>query len=280
MNEEAREIIEVIDEEPQGAYAPAPLRDDQLLEVARNAEERIEAVNKIKLLVVTKMTNKNDWSNQGGKPYLWGSGAEKVGLGFGVTYKPTKDPVKVDLGGGHYRWEYNMKFTLKGVFIEMMGSRDSKDPFFSNKNGREVPSSEVDEGDVKKAAHTNCIARGVTTLLGIRNLSWEDLAQGGITPENVGTTVKYGKAAASIVSASEKQISYIDRLKGQCIKAGGLTEDQHKKILADPPYEVKEVKELNSTKASKLIGQYQQLLSDIEADNAAFSGGNPGPSSP
>jgi hypothetical protein len=45
------------------------IADDNLLRVAEMAERRIDAVIKIKQMAL-KVTNANDWNDQGGKPYL------------------------------------------------------------------------------------------------------------------------------------------------------------------------------------------------------------------
>ena len=54
--------------------------------------------------------------------------------------------------------------------------------------------SEIDRGDVK-GCYTNCIGNGITRM-GIRNLSWEDLASAGIKQSEV-SKVEYSKAEMS-----------------------------------------------------------------------------------
>jgi hypothetical protein len=48
-----------------------------------------------------------------------------------------------------------------------------------------LPVIEVDPGKVKKSAISNAINSGIMRLLGMRNLTWEDLAKGGIKRENL-----------------------------------------------------------------------------------------------
>lgn len=164
------------------------LTSDTLIALAEAAEKRIEAVNKIKMIAL-RVTNSRDWLDMNGKPYLQGSGAEKVARQFGISWK-IEDPILEFEEGGHYSYTYKGKFSVAGVTIETIGSRSTKDKFFMKyewQSGVKVPLplSEIDRGDVKKSAYTNCIASGVGRLLGIRNLTYADLAQAGIKQEEL-----------------------------------------------------------------------------------------------
>lgn len=159
------------------------IANDMLVSVAEKAEKRVEAVNKIKRLAL-KVTNSQDWVDQNGKPYLQASGAEKIARLFGISWR-IDEPTCEEEADGHFTYTYKGYFTLGGVTIEAIGSRSSKDGFFKKyqyvDNKRiELPISAIDKGDVKKAAFTNCIGNGITRLLGIRNLAWEDLEEAGI----------------------------------------------------------------------------------------------------
>lgn len=164
--------------------------DDQLIEMADRAEKRIEAVKKIKLLSL-RVTNAHDWTSQQDRPYLQVSGGEKVARLFGISWR-IDDPVMVIEEDGHFRFDYKGYFSIGGAEIEAVGTRSSKDPFFSGSKDNKKPPSEIDKGDVKKAAYTNCIGNGVTRILGIRNLTWEDLKEAGIDKEKV-SKIEYGK---------------------------------------------------------------------------------------
>ena len=63
-----------------------PITDDTLISLAEQAEKRIDAMNKIKRVAI-KLTNKHDWTDQGGKPYLQVSGAEKIARMFGISWR-------------------------------------------------------------------------------------------------------------------------------------------------------------------------------------------------
>jgi hypothetical protein len=177
-----------------------PLTGDVLVSIAENAERRIDAMVKIKALAL-KMTNVHDWTDQGGKPYLQVSGSEKVARLFGISWR-VSEPVYQQEENGHFTYTYKGEFSLGGATIEAIGVRSSKDGFFkkytySGNERVELPTSEIDKGDVKKAAYTNCLGNGITRILGLRNLTWEDLAASKITQEAVkgaGKGIQYKKA--------------------------------------------------------------------------------------
>lgn len=221
------------------ADVPA-IADDTLLQVAERAEKRIEAVNKIKLLAL-KVTNAHDWTNQGGKPYLQASGGEKVARLFGISWR-ISEPIYESEEGGHYSYTYTGIFSLSGADIEAVGTRSSKDGFFKKYGPKDsdgksdtLPPSEIDKGDVKKAAYTNLIGNGITRLLGIRNLTWEDLEVVGIKKEAVGR-VEYkgstgGQQKAGVISDAQKKRWYAIATKA------GWSDDEMKEYLKSIGFE-------------------------------------------
>jgi len=160
------------------------------------AEKKIELVNKIKT-VALKATSSVDWIDEGGRPYLLSSGAEKIARLFGISWR-IDEPQKEVLEDGHVVFTYKGYFTMGTVTIEAIGVRSTKDPFFrvrKDKAGNKItlPPSDVDIGAVKKAAYTNCIMNGITRLLGIRNLTWEDLEAHGIVRKDKVAKVDFKK---------------------------------------------------------------------------------------
>jgi len=166
-----------------------PVASEALVELAAQAERRVEAINKIKQYSL-RLTQPGDWVDQNGRPYLQVSGAEKIARLFGISWR-IDEPIREELEGGHYIYTYKGYFSLAGAEIEAIGSRSSKDPFFKryvyvNGQRKELPPSEIDPGDVKKAAYTNCIGNGITRLLGLRNISYDDLEKvAGIKREQI-----------------------------------------------------------------------------------------------
>jgi len=187
------------------------LSSDLLVTIAEQAEKRIEAIKKIKT-VALKVTNANDWVDQNGRPYLQASGAEKVARVFGISWR-IQEPEYQEFEDGHFQYTYKGEFSLGDITIEAIGSRSSRDGFFSvrykkDENGNsvkiEIPPSEIDKGDVKKAAYTNLLGNGICRLLGIRNLTYEDLKEVGITKEMI-TRFEYKTNEKSSTPITEAQ---------------------------------------------------------------------------
>jgi hypothetical protein len=151
------------------------LAGDNLIAMADQIEKRIAAVKRIKAAALA-VTNKHDWLDQDGKPYLWVSGAEKVARLFGISWRIDPPTLEVD-PDGHYAYVYKGEFSLGAASIEVIGSRSSKDPFFSRSKGQDVPLDQIDRQDVRKAAYTNCVGSGVSRLLGIRSMTWEEVEE-------------------------------------------------------------------------------------------------------
>ena len=117
---------------------------------------------------------------------------------FGISWR-ISEPIEDKAEDGHFSFTYKGYFTLAGATIEAIGTRSSKDGFFkkyawSNGDKTELPASEIDRGDVKKSAYTNLIGNGITRLLGIRNMTYDDLNEfAGITQDMIGS-VNYKKS--------------------------------------------------------------------------------------
>ena len=214
--------VEVIDN-----GVPA-IGDSTLLALAEQAEKRVTALNKIKKAALLA-TNARDWTDQNGNPYLQVSGSEKVGRVFGIAWKIDEPVFEVE-ESGHFAYTYKGYFTVAGATIEAIGTRSSKDPFFKRYAGKgedrkELPPSEMDKGDLKKAAYTNCIGNGITRLLGLRNLTWADLEEfAGIKKDQVGRVdyKKNGKQQDAIASEGAEAVeTFVTDIRKQEKKKDG-----------------------------------------------------------
>ena len=194
------EVIKTEGEVVEGEGPLPPIMDTALVALAEQAEKRVEAMNKIKRMAL-RLTNRHDWVDENGKPYLQASGAEKVARLFGISWR-ISEPIIEHLEGGHWLVTYTGEFSLGGATIDAIGTRSSKDGFFkayryegpeNDRKKVELPPSEIDRGDVKKSAYTNLLGNGITRLLGIRNLTYEDLQESaGIRREDI-TSVTFKK---------------------------------------------------------------------------------------
>ena len=96
---------------------PVELRTDQLLDVTnmppanelsinhedfqKMAEKRFEVINEVKKMTLS-CTNKHDWVDFSGKPYLNIGGCQKVARLFGLSWKIIKNEKNIDSETGHY----------------------------------------------------------------------------------------------------------------------------------------------------------------------------------
>ena len=185
--------------------------DDMLLSIARQAEARIDAVIKIKQIAL-KVTNPADWTDQQGRPYLQASGSEKIANLFNISWR-IDEPTMEEETDGTITYIYKGTFTLAGRSIEIEGSRSSRDTFFKkydyDQNGKRIGEKPLDRRDLKMAAMTNLLGNGITRILGIRNLTWDDLkTYANITQDMVKGKVTYknaGQKADMKAPASKSQ---------------------------------------------------------------------------
>ena len=274
MSEVVKYQPEIKEEVEQEKFLPdMPISGSALLEVARQAEAYIEAMDKIKTLVL-RITRPSDWVDMGGVPYLQATGAEKVARVFGVSWEIAEGyPRKEPLPDGHYMYVYRGKFRLGRHEIEVEGRRSSRDDFFrvryvrkGDKRERiELPPEEVDEGNVRMAAFTNWINNGIKRLLGLRNLTWEDLEAAGIKRPEKG--VNYQKRESEAPKPSSREPSRggdSQNMRERLVKefkesfeALGWTTDQGKAFLKQH-FKKESAKDLTDEEMAKAIDLLRQ----------------------
>ena len=243
--------IEVVEVENVGNDLPA-IADETLIQIANRAEKQIEAIKKIKSIVL-KVTNYNDWQDMGGKPYLSVSGAEKVARVMGISWRIDEPKMEME-PDGHFTYFYKGYFTLGGTTVECIGSRSSKDPFFrkygkgNDAEGERIilPPSEIDKGDLRKSAFTNLLGNGITRLLGVRNLSWEEVRAGGVD------TTKIGKVS---YNTSDKEIPDSEKIK--CPKCGGEVFDNRAKKASGKMNEKAPDAKCKDVKCGEVVWHYK-----------------------
>jgi len=184
MNGENQDNIVAV---PQHEQEIIPIEPGIELIIA-NAEKQVKVYEKI-LAIAIQRTNQYDWIDQMGKPYLTSSGAEKLMPLFGVSLFDTASNkiYSKDEKGDYYIYQYKGTFSWKGGSIEALGACSSRDKFFAwdSKVQSFKPLPEVDETNIMKAAYSNMMVNGITRLLGIRNLTWEQLEKYGIKKDAV-----------------------------------------------------------------------------------------------
>ena len=175
----------------------------------------------------------------GGKPYLQASGCEKIARIFGISWK-LEQPELITYPDGHFEFVFTGKFAFGPIeennptMITATGSRCSRDGFFKTRYRKtekgteqyDIPPEELDPGDIRKAAETNCIGRGIRKLLGIENLTWEELEQHGIKRSGK-KSVEYKQQKEIYAKAEDIKAKIIQRCKEK-----GLNDEEIKDFLS------------------------------------------------
>jgi len=171
------------------------------------AEKRLERVKRFINLSLT-VTTENDWVDFSGKPYLQKSGAEKIARLFGIGWKePTmRREDKVDSKGPYYTIYFHGSFYLADKPEEMIhetGSCSSRDKFFGIKNEEYKDVEDVDETNITKKAWTNWVNRGIKSIIGLNNLTWEQLQAAGLKKTAGKVSFKKGEKGGTSQGTAE-----------------------------------------------------------------------------
>jgi len=165
---------------------------DILEKVVEQGEKRLETIKKVKQISLS-ITNETDWLIINNIPYLQSSGAEKIARLFGISWSNFSYSVE-NFSDGHLlvicEGEFSFETPKGKLLIQAFGVKSSKDPFLS-KGGKLSP-KDIDMPNLYKSAYTNCINNGIKRILGLRNLTIEDLKAAGLMVEKI-KRVNYGK---------------------------------------------------------------------------------------
>ncbi len=226
---------------------PAELNTSQLMNVdqsiaiddndfVKEALKRLDRVNTIKSLTLSN-TNKKDWVAFGENAYLNIGGCQKVARIFGLSWKIMENR-KITEAEGHYFYLVKADFwpsQNEKEKIDEMGTRGTKDKFFGTVGGKQKPPAEIDETNIQKAAVTNCLNRGIKSILGLGNITWDEINaymkpdkqinQNNVASVTYNTGSQGGSQAGSKIT--EKQGGRLYAIS----KAHNITDDQMKDYL-------------------------------------------------
>lgn len=164
------------------------------------AQKRMATVPRL-VEMALKVTNYRDWVDQSGNPYLAHSGAEKVARLFGIKISniTTMKDWTEDTMGKYYIYKTEGKVSLPGNIdsIEALGTCSQRDGFFAKAKGEWLDTIEIDETNIMKASYSNFIVNGITHLLGLRNLTWEQVEKAGVDRKKV-MKIDYQKGSEKV----------------------------------------------------------------------------------
>lgn len=211
---------------PEAFIEPTALADlatpEQIETAIRRIVARTQAIKKFKAAILS-LTNRLDWyahdseGDEDGMPYLGESGSEKVVNAFQIEIDHDGGKRELcDAATGGYEFVYQGRMralVFSDIWYPVIGSRWSDDGFFT-KGG----TCTADPGDVRKAAHTNWMNRGIKTVCGLKTITWDELEE---LPgfENIRKTahrITYGSKKGGGKTAAPGEVSDIE--KGAHIK--------------------------------------------------------------
>lgn len=191
------------------------------------AKKRIEFFKSVAMLSLER-TSVHDWTDQQGKPYLQCTGAEKLMALWGVYTKDVKVEIEMEVGTGLPAFKVTGRIGSRtlGTEMDVIGGRNANDDFFVGTScicghlrrdhgdeqrfeckGFVLRPKHVDLLDVQKAAYSNWIVNAVTRLIGMRGLTWEDVAKftnDRVTKETCTGKVEYRKPAQAQQASNSK----------------------------------------------------------------------------
>lgn len=160
--------------------AETPLLNDRqaLLTVAQVRERAIQA------------TAPHDWDAFGNKMSPSRPAIEKMAATFAVslTVLDIKRLDTLNDSGQLEKYIYQASVvaafespvTGSAVSVNDIGTMASNDPFFCTRNGGKIPAHQVDEENILKAAISNGFGRAVSTLLGLGEVTADELKALGV----------------------------------------------------------------------------------------------------
>lgn len=179
---------------------------NSIVEMAERADKMVSSLDKI-MKAAIKITSPRDWVLIGDTPYLQESGAAKVARLFGISWRILEQKPEYDKDG-YPTFYYRMEFRMGNSTIEAEGRRSGKDDFFASAGkGKKKSPDEIDMGDVRMSAFTNCINRGIKSILpGLRNVDIETLESNGINVKK-GYTFKEGSKGGKTKEETNEGLS-------------------------------------------------------------------------
>jgi hypothetical protein len=234
MSKEEKDLF--ANSEPEGLPARIPVQQEidlisipqkdekSLMEIGKELdaiEKNFELFNRLKVIAI-KLTKPTDWVIQsdgrgGQSPYLMDRGAENVAIAFGVDILPgiqLRQEWAVDDRGRYYTFiSQGRAFSKKlNRFVEDIGVCSQRDKFFGKIGNEFKPIEDVDMANIRRKCITNLYNRLIKRVIGLMNLTIDDLKSAGFNIEAI-PKIEYKTGAQK----AEAQLSEIDLLKRDAI---------------------------------------------------------------
>ena len=263
MNDKNKNVVPIslVDDENLGMQL-IELNATKAIEIANKRVDFFKQIKNVSL----KMTNAKDWLNQNGKPYLGGSGAEKLKPIWGIYIKDDVKIEKIQDGEFFYcRCTGTAGSKVTGEESFFVGGRNANDPFFSNQKN-------LDQMDVEKAAYTNFEVNAITRLLGLRGITWDDLKQAKIEKEIVGK-IEYEKGKKGGSTIPTELVNLRSAISNALLEWTGGDIEESKKLLKEVTGGISSTSDIKTAKQAKIIQESvekmirEKGLAELDGEN-------------
>lgn len=204
------------------------------------AAKQIELRSRL-LQTALKALKPHDIQDFDGKPYLEGEGAARI-MAVVRGFKVGEAKFNIDQIHPHFFIECAIPMEFMGATTVALGDCSTADPFFTGRDGQsgqykrhldrtgsEAMAGRLIVGDAKKKARENAISRGVTELLGLKGLTWDDLGKMGFSRSDAGASVSFRKGSQGGDVASDDDKTLQTKLYNALVK---ICNSSDEKIMA------------------------------------------------
>lgn len=278
MTDEKKEIMtggEVRDEAIEQAEVPLisiPARELSIEQQIDKLEKNIELFNKIKL-VSLKLTKEKDWVLQReDSPYLMDRGAENIAIAWGIDISGVELKMEwaEDEKGRYYIYTATGKAYAKklGRYVEDIGICSQRDKFFGMASGTLKEIEDVDMANIKRKAVTNLYNRLIKRVVGLGNVTTDDLVAAGLDVKKIARIDYKGgsqKVAKTFSPAYQEKLQKIRDIANRLALGN---EEIAKKAIKDASYfKSKDGKDVFAESVAQLSSEkwIDMTLSRIEA---------------
>jgi hypothetical protein len=154
---------------------------DKPEDVISIAQKRVKWMDELVSMSLARL-RPGDIVSLEGRPYIVADGCYKIARLFGLKIKYAGIPQKVeaqDKKGAYFYFIHAATVSLPNAMdsVDVIGNCSSRDPFFGKADGVWRPLEDVDVLDIMQKAQTNTDRKGIAKLLGLNNITWDDVAK-------------------------------------------------------------------------------------------------------
>ena len=145
------------------------------------AQKRVKWMDELVSMSLSRL-RPGDIVSLEGRPYINADGCYKIARLFGMKIKYAGLPQKVDAQdkkGAYFYFIHAATISLPNAMdsVDVIGNCSSRDPFFGKAAGVWRQLEDVDVLDIMQKAQTNTDRKGIAKLLGLNNITWDDVAK-------------------------------------------------------------------------------------------------------